>query len=1342
MSTLETLISYTPALVQRHHAHNPEQQPAPTAKRYEAALLLIETIGFSQQAQRLNHHFEQLIDLLNDHGGEVVKLFGDTLLSVWTVGVSGKDLSVVTRRAAACSLALKESSIDIELHIRLGADTLWVATVGGAEEHWEFIVASPMLQQLYIPQNTNDVLITKETWSLLRNYAKGQAFNDNFIQLEKLYRPLKPRHLPSITLPPESEQLLKRYISPVVLAQMELAQQWTQCEVSLLCLNLPNLDYNQSDILSQLQDLVYDFQSVINHYKGSLIELMQHGTGTLFIAGWGFAQPHYLNNLHAIQTAQKLQNLLTDQQIDYQIGLSAGQVFCGHRGNAKCRHFDVVGLPMQLALGLSLVAENKILCDDSIYQPTKHLIHYEYLPPVTHLSFEAIALYSPLNNTNTVGRHEARHSLSKQLTLLHQQAQGSVVLIEGEAGIGKTNLIEDLIQQAQSTQFYYTPTHSQHLTSIVCLTCHAEKHKQNTLYHVWRSLFTQLLNHEFSGLNSTKQCSEMLRRIQVVPALAARFPLLNQLLPLQLPENRLTEQMKGQIRIDNTHALVIALLQDLVKHSSRRYVFIFENLHYLDSCSRLLLQRVVRRVQPLLIILATRPVGLSFPQLETHAHFHSIYLQGLTLDETYFLLMQRLNITELPLELVNFIQDKTAGNPLFIEILTNILLDSGVIRNINGVIDILMTLQDVVCPAQLNYALNAYFQSMPDAQQVTLKSASVIGREIHLKLLGKLYSLITKREGLYQAIDILKNNDFLRSTQDARYLKFKHELIQDTAYQALLTAQKVQLHRTMARWYEKAADFKAYYNILAYHWENAKMPEKAIEYYEKAGEQALNNDANNEAVSFFLQTIELDQKQAEQASPFRRAYWYLLLGTGYLYLGKLGESLYTLRTSLKILKLPAPNQRLSLKKHILQQQFRQLLHQRHPKYYLHKQEDKDNFLSLGAQLYERLMQLAYLQQDADLCFYASLAGLNIVESLPEQGNQGILARHYAQMGLAMAMRQRFAQADNFMQKALDLSKQQNDLKTSSWVSMLAGLHDVAYGRWQAGETRLIQALKNAEYLGDTRRQVESLNILAQQLYFQADIHESLKKAQMIYMMATQHSDIQAQVWGLCQQGLCTLRLSETEAAVQCLKVIQALPNGLLLHPEAIQVCGLLSLVYLQQGLPKQAVQMATKTAHLIEKIEIPSIELFEAYSSVALVYLTQWEKYLEQNPYLTFQEKLLSKERFAFAKLSRRACQQLQTYANIYPVAQPRAYLWQGLYLWLQRKERQAHHVWKMGLDEAMHLNMPYECGLAHYEIARHLTDNAALQQQHVEKAKAFFSDLGALEELKKLKKLADIGDK
>jgi class 3 adenylate cyclase len=1337
MSTLETLISYTPALVQRHHAHNPEQQPAPTAKRYEAALLLIETVGLSQQAPQNNHYFSQLLDLLDNHGGEVVKLFGDTLLAVWTVDVSGKDLATVTRRAAACALALKESQNKIKLHMRLGADTLWVATVGGAEEHWEFIVTCPMLQQLYNTQHTDKILIAKQTWSLLRKYAKGQAFNDEFIQLEKLSRPLKPRHLPSITLPPESEQLLKRYVSPVVLAQMELAQQWTQCEVSLLCLNLPKLDYNQTDILMKLQDLVYDFQSIINHYQGSLIELMQHSTGTLFIAGWGFTQSNQFNILQAIQTAQKLQTLLIEQQIDYQIGLSAGQIFCGHRGNATCRHFDVIGKPMQLSLGLSLVTENKILCDDSIYQATQNLIDYEYLPPVTHLSPEPLALYSPLNSS-IIGRREARRILSEQLNLLHQQAQGSVVLIEGKAGIGKTCLIQDLIQQAQSTQFYYTPNHRQHLTSVTCLICQADEREQNTLYYVWRSLFTQILNQEFAGLNSAKQCSEMLRRTQNIPALAARFPLLNQLLPLQLPENRLTEQMQGQIRIDNTHALIVALLQDLIKHSSRRYVFIFENLHYLDSCSRLLLQRVVRRVQPVLIILATRPVGLSLPKLEAHAHFHSIYLQGLETDETHFLLAQRFNVTQLPLELVDFIQDKTAGNPLFAEILLHWLLDSGVIRHINGTVDVLMPLQEVACPTQINHALSAYFQVMTDAQQVTLKAASVIGREIHLKLLGKLYTLMTKREGLHQAIDRLKHHDFLRSTNNNHYLQFKHELIQDTAYQALLRNQKVQLHRTMARWYEKATDLKAYYNILAYHWENAEMPEKAIEFYEKAGEQALSNDANTEAVNFFVQTIELDQKQAEQATPFRRAYWYLLLGTAYLYLGKLGESQFALRTSLKVLKLPAPNQRWSLKWHTTRQQLQQLLHQHKPQYYLHKQTDKDNFLSLGAQLYERVVQLAYLQQDATLCFHANLAGLNIAESLPEQGNQGILARYYAQMGLAMAMGQRFIQADDFIQKALDLSKQQGDLKTSSWVFMLTGLYDVAYGRWQSGEMRVMQALKSAEYLGDTRRQMESLNILTQMHYFQGDIRESLKKAQMIYMMATQRNDIQAQVWGLCQQGLCALRLGETEAAVQCLKAIQALPSDLLLHPEAVQVCGLLGLVYLQQGLPKQAVQMATKTAHLIEKVEMPSVELSEAYSSVAVVYLTQWEKYLEQNPQLTFQEKMFSKERFAFAKLSRRACQQLQTYANLYPVAQPRAYLWQGWYLWLQGKSRQAHHAWKMGLDEAMRLNMPYECGLAHYEIARHLADNPALRQQHVEKAKAFFTDLGALEELKRLERMYD----
>lgn len=1308
MATLETLLSYTPTFVQRHYA----QQPAPTIEAYEAAMLVVEIVGFSELSERsrlqqdteldqnLARYFADLLGLLSDHGGEVLKVLHDNLLVVWTVGVSGKNLSVVVRRAAACALHLTTwQTNNLNLNLCLGADELLVATVGGVNEHWEFLAYNNTLQQLYSPTDkiNNQVLVLKSAWELLAQHAKGYEFNHNYMLLEKLVRPLKPRHLPSIELAPESEQLLKRYVSPAVLTHLSRSKRWLQCKLSIACINLPQLPYQESDFLWQLQDLVYEFQAIISNHNGSLVELMQQHKGTLLIAIWGLEKDEN-SELYSMRAATKLHDLLTERQVNYQIGISAGVVICGQRGNTTCRYFELLGQAMQLALALCQLAENKILCSEEIYQATQKLIDYESLSPLTHLSKQPINTYTPLGTEVMLERRDERQLLINQLNLLHQQGQSSVVLIQGESGIGKSCLIEDLLDQA--TQFYYTPNHKNHLANIVCLTHIAEKNHQYTLYHAWKDIFTQLLNHEFEGINSIKQCSEMLQRVQTIPALAARFPLLNHILPLQLSENRLTEQMQAQVRMDNTHMLAATLLQDMLKHSKNRYVFIFEHVHWLDSNSRLLLQRVIRRVQPLLVILTTDIVDLNFPHPNT-TRLHVLKLYGLERQTIDFLLAKRLAVLRLPPELLDFIYAKSDGNPLISYILLQYLLDTAIIRKIETQIQILTPLQEISNNQEFSSAnniINGYIATWPIAAQITFQASSLIGTKVHIRLLEKLYNL-TKYEDFNLAIEYLLRAEIL--DVDRNYLLVNK--LQNIVYQQQNYAIfKPQWQRKIALWYEKA-DIKNYYAILAYHWEHANMPDKAVEYYQQAGIQAFNNNANAETVQFLLQTIELDQQQLEQAPPFKRASWYLLLGTAYLYLGKQGECKFALHKGLQILGFPVPNNSWHLAWRSWRENLTQFLHYNYPNFYFNKRKDDNGYLILAAQFYERVAQLAYVQQNAPLCAYAHVAGLNLLESISTQSKYATLARYYAQMSLVKLLQNKVKNIGYYRDLAINLSKQHNELTTTSWVSLLFGAQDMIHARWEVAEAQITQSLKTAEYLADTRRQIESLYLLSQFYYFRGNLRESIKKAQVIYMLASQRNDIQAQVWGLCQQSLCALQLQDLDSAVHGLKAIQALPNELLLYPEAVQVCGLLSLVYNEQDLSKQAIQMATKTARLIEKITIPSPELMEAYTSVAKVYLMQWEKYLTaQNISATSPPKnrlISSEEEFAFAKLSAKACKNLHKFADIYPIAKPRAYLWQGVLMWRRRKPKPAQRYWQLSVQLATDLDLPQELNLIQQEI-------------------------------------------
>ena len=154
--------------------------------------------------------------------------------------------------------------------------------------------------------------------------------------------------------------------------------------------------------------------------------------------------------------------------------------------------------------------------------------------------------------------------------------------------------------------------------------------------------------------------------------------------------------------------------------------------------------------------------------------------------------------------------------------------------------------------------------------------------------------------------------------------------------------------------------------------------------------------------------------------------------------------------------------------------------------------------------------------------------------------------------------------------------------------------------------------------------------------------------------------------------------------------------------------------------------MARKTAQVaLEKIETSSptaIRAFEGYASLAELYLNLWENSGGEQP----------DETDARAKLAGTTCKALLKFGRVFPVGQPRAHLCQGVYEWLLGKPHQAHKSWQKSLSYAQQFEMPYEAGLAHYEIGRHLPLNDPHRSERLMQACDIFDKLGAIYDLER----------
>jgi predicted ATPase len=157
--------------------------------------------------------------------------------------------------------------------------------------------------------------------------------------------------------------------------------------------------------------------------------------------------------------------------------------------------------------------------------------------------------------------------------------------------------------------------------------------------------------------------------------------------------------------------------------------------------------------------------------------------------------------------------------------------------------------------------------------QLTLKVASLIGSTFPYSLLQAVYPVEADKESLREHLAILEEHGMvkLRATQPEPSYCFSDADVQESAYSLMLFAQRRQLHRAVAEWYEQinADDIARFYPLLAHHWRRADEPGKAIYYLEKAAEQARRNGEDQGALRFLDEALEIEAHASVLSDEYR-----------------------------------------------------------------------------------------------------------------------------------------------------------------------------------------------------------------------------------------------------------------------------------------------------------------------------------------------------------------------------------------------------------------------------------------------------------------------------------------
>jgi predicted ATPase/class 3 adenylate cyclase len=851
---------------------------------------LATTLGPQRGAEELTHLlnavYDALIAQVHRYGGSVVSFSGDGLVC-WFDG----DLGL---RAVACGLAMQQAIPSLAAAHTLDEGAVSLSIKGGvaAGPARRFLVGDPQIdllagatldQMAQVEQvaGRGEVVVGPVATQRLGDRLRMAEWREGFGVLEGLAVDVPPGPWPALDSESLTAEQVRPYLLPPIYERLAAGQGEFLAELRpavALFLRFEGLDYDRDDAGPQLDAYVRWVQGVLGRFGGTLLQLTAGDKGSFFYAAFGALAAHEDDAERALAAALELQHPPSDLGFitAVQIGLSRGRVRAGAYGSRTRRTYGAIGAEAIVACRLMEVAPpGEVWCSPAICQAVGQRWAFEPLPPLeVKGKAEPLPVYQPLHYVKgravrvagaLVGRQAEMETL---IRLLDEAGAGQrrVLLLEGEAGIGKSRLVGELARMARER-------------GVAWLEGAGQSIEQETPYRAWRDVLAAHFDLS-EGMDRAERGRQVAERVtEVNPAFAERAPLLNDVLRLDLPETDLTRGFDPKLRHESLTALVVDLLRAATADGP--LVLTLEDAHWLDSLSWEL-ALAVARAQPsspvggglrggLLLVLALRPLPVGEPLRAEYTALaglegaETLRLEALPPEETVALAAARLGVelNVLPGEVAELVQERAGGNPFFAEELTHVLRDSGAVTVEEGACTLtgdLDTLRESV-PDTVEGVVLARIDRLPAEQQLTLKVAAVIGRSFLYRTLHDVHPRQVVEDPLRTHLDDLAWRGLtpLESLEPELSYRFKHVITKQVAYDTLLFAQRRELHRAVAGWYERvyAGDLDPYYPLLAHHWQRAEDVNQERRYARLAGEQAAAQYANAEAVTYLSRALEL-----------------------------------------------------------------------------------------------------------------------------------------------------------------------------------------------------------------------------------------------------------------------------------------------------------------------------------------------------------------------------------------------------------------------------------------------------------------------------------------------------
>jgi len=542
------------------------------------------------------------------------------------------------------------------------------------------------------------------------------------------------------------------------------------------------------------------------------------------------------------------------------IGISSGSLFSCVIGSARRRAFAVMGETVVLAARQMEAAGNgEIRISEGIEREVRTMFILSSQSGVASLGkgkaksyllgerrIDVDWLEPPPDEL--VGRKAELEQLFGLLGEVARSKQGRIATVLGEAGIGKTRLAAELSERARKAAF-----------TVAGGRC--ASYGKETPYTPWSDLFRTLLAEGADRVepDALERALDSIER----PAWA---PLLAPYVGVKMEDNEFTASLDPAARKQKMFALALELI--IQTASENPLLLIFDNMQWVDSLSRDLIAALVDLLPdiPLMLVILARPSEDVFPWqfLPINAELR---LFALNKEETHRLIAARLKAKRVDAPLLSLITDASQGNPLFVEEFVRLLETGSGLQRDGSSVALAAQADFSRLPPTIHRVVSARIDLLNERAKSILRIAAVLGPRFEFRVLNRIQD-VANNEALRRQLGLLEHHGLILSAGEGDVYEFKNVLVREVAYNTLSFSKRRFYHERIANILEESGAEPE--EVLLHHYSHTNDEEKTLAYLVQSAERAAAVYANEEALRYYEEALELLARRKGEADLIKR----------------------------------------------------------------------------------------------------------------------------------------------------------------------------------------------------------------------------------------------------------------------------------------------------------------------------------------------------------------------------------------------------------------------------------------------------------------------------------------